>query len=104
MFTRFSFVVQEFGFFILRRITRFSFTSIRENVFLVVYVDDIVFTGDNVKGISDVKSYLHQKFQLKHLGPLRYIPGIEVARPKEKSRFPDKVCVRFVIRSKYAQT
>lgn len=34
-------------FVVLRRIVRFSSASIKENVLLLVYVDDIVITGDD---------------------------------------------------------
>ena len=49
----------------------------------MVYVDDIVITGDNVQGINDLKSHLQQKFQTKDLEPLRYFLGIEIARSKK---------------------
>jgi len=72
-------------FVVLRRITRFSFAFIRKKcILLVVYVDDIVITGDNVQGISDLKSHLQQKFQTKDLEPLRYFLEIEIARSKKE--------------------
>ncbi|XP_043714978.1 uncharacterized mitochondrial protein AtMg00810-like [Telopea speciosissima] len=52
-------------------------------VVLVVYVDDIIITGNDELGIVTVKSYLHQHFQMKDLGPLRYFLGIEVLRSKK---------------------
>ncbi|OWM65682.1 hypothetical protein CDL15_Pgr017179 [Punica granatum] len=50
------------------------------HILLVVYVDDIVITGDDVVGISQLKTYLHSQFQTKDLGALRYFLGIEVAQ------------------------
>ena len=51
---------------------------------LVVYVDDIVITGSDSKGISSLKSFLQSQFHTKDLGMLRYFLGIEVMRSKHK--------------------
>ena len=61
----------------------FSHTSARGKIFLIVYVDDIIITGDDKKGIDDLKRYLQNSFQTKDLGKLRYFLGIEVERFKE---------------------
>ena len=45
---------------------------------LLVYVDDIVITGNNVDEIEKFKSFLNSKFMIKDLGPLKYFLGIEV--------------------------
>ena len=47
-------------------------------ILLVVYVDDIVITGSNSKGISSLKSFLQSQFHTKELGMLRHFLGIEV--------------------------
>ena len=49
-------------------------------IYLVVYVDDIVITGNNQDGISNLKQHLFQHFQTKDLGRLKYFLGIEVAQ------------------------
>ena len=51
-------------------------------ILLVVYVDDIVITGSDSKGISSLKSFLHIQFHTKDLGMLRYFLSIEVMRSK----------------------
>ena len=51
-------------------------------IILVVYVDDIVITMSDSKGISSLKSFLHSQFHTKDLGMLRYLLGIEVMRTK----------------------
>jgi hypothetical protein len=40
----------------------------------------IVITGNEAIGIKKLKAYLSGQFQIKDLGPLKYILGIEVAR------------------------
>ncbi|XP_071694344.1 uncharacterized protein [Rutidosis leptorrhynchoides] len=47
---------------------------------LLVYVDDIVVTGNNVKEILKFKKFLSSKFKIKDLGVLKYFLGIEVIR------------------------
>jgi len=49
-------------------------------IYLVAYVDDIVLTGSDHHGISQVKQHLCQHFHTKYLGKLRYFLGIEVAQ------------------------
>ena len=47
-------------------------------ILLVVYVDDIVITRSDSKGISSLKTFLQSQFHTKDLGMLRYFLGIEV--------------------------
>jgi len=52
-------------------------------ILLVVYVDDIVITRDDMKGVDSLKKYLQKHFQTKYLASLKYFLGIEVARSKK---------------------
>nr|KYP51292.1 Retrovirus-related Pol polyprotein from transposon TNT 1-94 [Cajanus cajan] len=47
---------------------------------LLVYVDDVVLTGNDMAEISAVKAYLHAQFHIKDLGPLKFFLGLEIAR------------------------
>ncbi|GKA20707.1 ribonuclease H-like domain-containing protein [Tanacetum coccineum] len=49
---------------------------------LLVYVDDIVVTGNNFKEIVKFRHFLSSKFQIKDLGSLKYFLGIEVLENK----------------------
>ncbi|XP_059671154.1 uncharacterized mitochondrial protein AtMg00810-like [Cornus florida] len=51
-------------------------------IMLLVYVDDIIITGDDASGIAQAKLHLQKSFDVKDLGPLRYFLGIEVARSR----------------------
>ena len=46
---------------------------------LLVYVDDIIITGNDEFGVSFLSSELAKAFEIKPLGRLRYFLGIEVA-------------------------
>ncbi|KAK8990121.1 hypothetical protein V6N11_008637 [Hibiscus sabdariffa] len=50
---------------------------------LLVYVDDIIITGDDEGEIAKLKQLLNSEFETKDLGFLRYFLGMEVARSKE---------------------
>ena len=49
---------------------------------LIVYVDDMIITGDDAEEISRLQEQFFVEFEMKHLGGLKYFLGIEVARSK----------------------
>lgn len=50
---------------------------------LIVYVDDIIITGNHTDSIVALKTHLHAEIQVKDLGSLKYFLGIEVARSRK---------------------
>ena len=58
------------------------FTRSHEDKFLaaLVYVDDILLTGNDADGIESVKTALHEAFTVKDMGAARYFLGVEIAR------------------------
>jgi hypothetical protein len=50
---------------------------------LIVYVDDIIITWDDVEEMSQLQKQLATEFEMKNLGRLKYFLGIEVVRSKQ---------------------
>ena len=80
-FRTFSNVVQQFGMTCSEADhSDFYRHSSGECIYLVVYVDDIVFTISDHHDISQVKQHLCQHFHTKDLGKLKYFLRIDVAQ------------------------
>ena len=50
---------------------------------LIVYVDDIILTGNDLKEMETLKMKLATEFEVKDLGEMRYFLGMEIARSKK---------------------
>ncbi|XP_048420050.1 uncharacterized mitochondrial protein AtMg00810-like [Pyrus x bretschneideri] len=46
---------------------------------LIIYVDDIIITGDDSEEIVQLEKNLAAEFEMKSLGDLKYFLGVEVA-------------------------
>ena len=44
----------------------------------VIYGDDMIITGDDTIGISNLRDFLSHNFVIKDLGSLNYFLGLEV--------------------------
>ena len=71
-------------------------------VFLVLYIDDILLMGDNVKLLTEVKNWLATQFKMKDLGNANYVVGIQILRARKnrvialsQATYIDKVLTRF---------
>ncbi|WOH07734.1 hypothetical protein DCAR_0727167 [Daucus carota subsp. sativus] len=49
-------------------------------IIILIYVDDILITGNNPKYVADFIAHLGKLFSLKDLGPLNYFLGVEATR------------------------
>ncbi|KAL0404050.1 UNVERIFIED_CONTAM: Retrovirus-related Pol polyprotein from transposon RE2 [Sesamum radiatum] len=71
-------------------------------VYLVLYIDDILLIGNDVKMLRDIKSWLSTQFSMKDMGEASYILGIKIYRDRSKrmlgltqSSYIEKVLKRF---------
>lgn len=55
---------------------------------LVVYIDDIIVTEDNIEEENDFKKVLATEFEIKYLGNLMYFLGMKVSRKNLKLSYP----------------
>ena len=49
---------------------------------LIVYVDDMIITGNSLKEVEKLQSHLAKEFEMTGLGTLKYFLGIEVSLSK----------------------
>ncbi|CAL9018843.1 unnamed protein product, partial [Prunus brigantina] len=75
-FSKFSTAIQSAGYTqskadysLFTRVCGESFTSV------LIYVDDMIITGNDDKAIQDLKKFLHTSFRIKDLGNLKYVLG-----------------------------
>ena len=50
---------------------------------LIVYVDNIILTGNDNKELERLKKVLAKEFEIKNLGNLKYFLGMEFTRSKK---------------------
>ena len=62
------------------------FTRQRDKSFtaLLIYVDDILITGNDPISVAMTKKFLHGHFHLKDLGPVKYFLGMEFSASKNR--------------------
>jgi hypothetical protein len=79
-FHRLSSFLMELGFVAsLVDTSLFILNSGLHNIFMLIYVDDIIITGSNPDIIQALISKLQQEFPLKDLGPLHFFLGVQAS-------------------------
>ena len=71
----------EFGFQPSRTDTSlFVYNSATDILVLLIHIDDVLVTGSNSSLTSQLLTYLHNRFSLRHLGTVSYFLGIQVTQ------------------------
>jgi Reverse transcriptase (RNA-dependent DNA polymerase) len=67
--------------FIIKKADHSLFCKINNytTIIILIYVDDIIITENNLEKIKNVKRKLKENFDIKDLGLLKYFLGIEIA-------------------------
>ena len=101
-FEKFGKVVRRFGYNQSQgdHTLFFKHSNGGKKAILIVYVDDIIMTGDDIEEIGRLKQLLAQEFEVKDLGNLKYFLGMEFARSKKGDLcFSVKIHPRFIRRN-----
>ena len=53
-------------------------------ILLLLYVDDIIITSDDLSGIQEFKDFLSPQFEMKNRGHLNYFLGLEITYSTDK--------------------
>nr|GEX55455.1 hypothetical protein [Tanacetum cinerariifolium] len=74
----------------------------RRVIFLILYVDDIILTGNHIPSLQEVKTYLGKCFSMKDLGEVAFILGIKIYRDRSRrliglsqNAYLDKILKRY---------
>ncbi|CAL5347038.1 unnamed protein product [Camellia sinensis] len=79
-FAKFSSTIHDFGFSSSAYdSTIFIRKTERGIILLLLYVDDMIITGNDTVGISSLKQFLSRQFEMKDLGLLNYFLGLEIS-------------------------
>uniref|UniRef100_A0A2N9EGE2 Reverse transcriptase Ty1/copia-type domain-containing protein n=1 Tax=Fagus sylvatica TaxID=28930 RepID=A0A2N9EGE2_FAGSY len=78
-FAKFSSTVSRLGFSISSYDSAlFLRRTGKGTILLLLYVDDMIITGDDLSEIQELKDFLSQNFEMKDLGHLSYFLGLEI--------------------------
>ncbi|TYK28981.1 putative mitochondrial protein [Cucumis melo var. makuwa] len=64
---------------LLSALTILPYLLVRHPILLLLYVDDMIVTGDDFQAISDLQCYLGKHFEMKNLGTLSYFLDLEIS-------------------------
>ena len=72
---------------------------------LLVYVDDVILAGNSLSKFQSMKQILHDSFQIKDLGKLKYFLGLEIAHSQSGiSICQRKFCLDLITNSGFLES
>ena len=83
-FGRFTKAMKKFGYKQSNLDHTLFLTRVRDKITcLIIYVDDMIITGNDERGITELKEKIFKEFKLKDLCNLKYFLEIEVLISKQ---------------------
>ena len=76
-FTKFSSTISHLGYMV-SHYDYASFLRHTDKCIILLYVDDMIITSDDLSGIKELKDILSLQFKMKDLGHLSYFLGLEI--------------------------
>jgi len=72
--------------------------DIKRNIYILLYVDDVVIATNKADTMSNFKSYLHDKFKMTDLREIRHFIGIKIDRTNGEICLSQSAYIKNVLR------
>ena len=77
-FAKFNSTISRLGYIFNHYDSALFLCRIDKGTLLLLYVDDMIITGDDLGGIQELKDFLSQQFEMKYLRHLSYFSVLEI--------------------------